>query len=161
MKWCFDLFLLALIVGASAVGPAQAQSIAAETPVTYHVQLVLGTNQEKPPQANYKAIGPKLSQQLSSVFHWKTYWEANRQDLVIKNGKKGKVRLSKDFEVEIEFTSPVPPATVREIRLFKNGVLACKSKREIGSKKMAILGSDSKDGNSWFVVVRRDEPQSP
>ena len=159
MNRCFETLLLALILGTSAVWPAKAQSPAAETPVTYHVQLVLGTNQEKPPQANYKAIGPKLSQQLSGVFHWKTYWEANRQDIVVKNGKKGKVRLSKDFEVEIELFSPAPPATVREIRLFKKGVLACKSKREIGSKKMAILGSDSKDGNSWFVVVRRDQPQ--
>jgi hypothetical protein len=162
MNRCFYLFSLALTLSAGAVWSAEDKSPAKDLSATYYVQLVLGTNQDKPPDAKYKAVGPTLSKQLSGVFQWKSYWEANRKDVGVKSGKASRVRLSKDCEVEIEFITSSTSATTttnREIRLFRKGTLVCKSKREIGSKKMSILGGDATDGSSWFVVVRRDEPQ--
>ena len=158
-RCCFYLLLLAL--RSDAVWSAENRASAKDLSIVCHVQLVLGTNQEKASEAKYRAIGPKLSGQLSSVFQWKNYWEVNHQMVMVQNGKADRVRLSKDCEVEIKVIPATAAATnaVREIRLFRKGALICKSKREIGSMKMSILGGDSKDGNSWFVVVRRDEPQ--
>ena len=62
-------------------------------------------------------------------------------------------RLTPERTVEIKLLDP--PNT--QIRLFHNGGLTRCSHQPI-RQHMTILGGDSKSGDPWFVVVRRDKP---
>lgn len=123
--------------------------------VKYYVQLVWGTNREKPEEANFKPVGPRLQKQLSQVFQWERYWEVNCRTVTVQKGKASRLRLSKDCEIEIDLISP----TVRETRIFGKGVLVTKSQRKIKSKGFSIHGGAIEVGGSWFVVIREDEPK--
>ena len=129
---------------------------AAEDSILYYVQLIRGTDSNVPEDSKWQPIGERLSQKLQSVFRWKNYWEVSRQQVTVKKGKASRTRLTKEREIEIEFVA----AETTEIRLIRNGVLTRKTR---GSKetRLRILGGDKDGEESWFVVVRRDEPQAP
>jgi hypothetical protein len=122
--------------------------------LTYYVQLIRGTDHEHRQEASWKPIGPKLSSRLSPVFRWKHYWEVSRHHLPVEHGKAQRCRLSDVREVEIELVNP----SEIEIKLYSNGRLAQKS-RQLVRTHMGIMGGERTADESWFVVVRRDEPQ--
>ena len=47
---------------------------AAETKTLY-VQVIWGTDQDKPAGSDYREVGPKLKARLSPIFRWKHYWK--------------------------------------------------------------------------------------
>jgi len=121
--------------------------------VTFHVQLIRGADSDKPDDPSWKAIGPKLNKNLRTVFRWTNYWEVKRESATLAKGKVAKLRLTPERTVEIKLLDP--PNT--QIRLFHNGGLTRCSHQPI-RQHMTILGGDSKSGDPWFVVVRRDKP---
>ena len=123
-------------------------------PVKYYVQLIWGTNGEKPPECPFRAVGPRLEKKLSRVFQWKHYWEVNCQEVTVSKGKLGKLRLSDKCQVEIEFVSD----QLREVRLYGKGKHVESSRRPIDRKGMSIHGGGTQVGDSWFVVIREDKP---
>jgi hypothetical protein len=149
MRSIWRITLLALALGAVDLVAAPEP-----TPVHYYLQLIWGTNHEKPKEASFRPVGPKLKSQLSSVFRWERYWEVKRADITVSAGKPAQVRLSPDCEVQLEFVS----ASVRETRIYGKGVLVTKSRRNISCHTPAIHGGSIGSGGSWFVVVREDAP---
>jgi hypothetical protein len=139
-----SLTLLAVHLAASAEDPA----------ITFHVQLIRGTNLDEPQNASWKPIGPRLSKRLSPVFRWKGYWEVSRHIAKVQPGKTTRIRLSKEREVEIKLINQ----DKAEVRLFLNGKLNRTSKQSVDTK-ISVLGGDKEMDESWFVVVRRDKPQ--
>lgn len=123
--------------------------------VHYYVQLIWGTNYKKPEAADFRPVGSKLKEELSRVFQWKQYWEANSKEVIVSPGKPVRTRLSPECEVEIELVSAVD----RETRIFGKGILVTRSRRNIHCRNFAIHGGGSVSGSSWFVVVREDEPK--
>jgi len=139
----------------SAVWSTQAGTMeAGGQPIPYYVQLIRGTDQDRVQEASWKPIGPKLSNRLSPVFRWKHYWEVHRQVVPVEMAKVRRYRLFDLRDVEIEL---INPAEI-EIRLFLKGKLVQKS-RQLLSTHMGIMGGDKTKHESWFVVVRRDQPQ--
>jgi hypothetical protein len=122
----------------------------------YYLQLIWGTNHQKPVEADFRPVGPKLKAELSGVFQWQQYWEAKYQEVTVRQGKPARVRLSPDCEVEVE----VIPPEYRETRIYGKGVLVTRSRRKIHCRNMAIHGGTTETGGSWFVVVREDKPTS-
>jgi hypothetical protein len=129
---------------------------ASPTSAHYYVQLIWGTNLQKPPQADFRPVGPKLRAELSRVFQWHQYWETTYKEVDVQQGKPARIRLSPECEVEIEFIS----SESRETRIFGKGVLVNRAKRKIHSPNMAIHGGTTDTGGCWFVVVREDKPGS-
>jgi len=127
--------------------------IAGDDPVTFYVQLLRGTNEEKTEDIKDKEIGPKLRKKLSPVFRWKNYWEVSRTSVTVGKGKAGRIQLPNAHALEIELLNPAES----EVRLYLNGSLRRKS-RQLIHNRMAIMGGDNND-DCWFVVVRRDPPQ--
>jgi hypothetical protein len=125
-------------------------------PVRYYVQLIWGTNREKPKTADYRPVGPKLRSELSRVFQWQRYWEVARREVSVQSGKPTRLRLSSECEVQIQFVSP----TVSETLIYGKGMLVEKSRRKIECHGLAIHGGTTETGGSWFVVVRDDVPQA-
>src|SRR6185503_8431360 len=80
--------LLLLGLAAAVLGARAADSM----PV--YVQVIWGTDQDKPAGASYHEVGPKLSSKLSPVFRWKHYWETERKKVLFDPGKVTKVSLA-------------------------------------------------------------------
>jgi hypothetical protein len=143
------LFCLA-VFGGGDVAPA----IGAESEkLTYYVQLVRGNNEADAPEPGAHRIGPKLAKKLRPVFRWESYWEINRKSVAIEPGKKTRLRLSMEREVEIDLTD----AAHRTVTAFQSGKPVCGAKRPIG-EGMTIVGGDRNPNSVWFIVVRRDKP---
>ena len=83
----------------AAVGPAQ--TLAAGDTV-YQVQLIWGTNGEKPKDSHLKDVDPKLQEKLKGVFKWKNYFEVNSKPLTIPKEGAKRLKLSDKCEIEVE-----------------------------------------------------------
>jgi len=127
---------------------------AAERPALY-VQVIWGTDQNKPAGATYREVGPKLSAKLSPVFRWKHYWETERKKVQIDPSKVTKVTLGHQRSLEIERLK----SGETEVRLFRRSGLVTKN-RQSAKGRMVILGGEDSSRDSFFVVVRSDEPKN-
>jgi hypothetical protein len=141
------LLLLAL-ASITTVGAADAQKI------TFYVQLIRGSDSDKPEDPTCKPVGPKLGKMLRGVFRWKNYCEVKRETVSLSKDRVARVLLTKEREVEIKLLEP--PNT--QIRLFHKGQLTRCSRQPI-NEHLCVLGGDSTTGDPWFVVVRRDKPR--
>lgn len=127
---------------------------AAEPPPVLYVQVVWGTNQERPAGSKSPEIGPKLSAKLSPVFRWKHYFENERYRVAYAPQKVAKVPLANKRTLEIEYLK----TGEMEIRLYCNNKLVTKA-RQTCETRMTILGGEEPNKDSFFVVVRADEPK--
>jgi hypothetical protein len=132
----------------------QGSSEVSSDPVHYYVQLVWGTNHQKPATADFRPVGARLHTELTRIFQWQQYWETNYKELWVRAGKASRIRLSPDCEVEIELISP----SDRETRIYGKGVLVTRARRKIHCRNLAIHGGTNESDGSWFVVVREDKP---
>jgi hypothetical protein len=126
---------------------------ASAEPKKYYVQFVEGTNEERPPSARAKRVGPRLSQRLSPVFRWKYYWELDRQEVTTERDRVRTVQLNASRSLEIE---PMARNQI-ELRLYREGTLVRRSRHQSDERMMAMGGEQGVD-NAWFVVVRSEEP---
>ena len=144
------LLLLGACFAISAAAPP-----APPAPDKVYVQVIWGTDQSRPAGTSYREIGPKLSAKLSPVFHWKHYWETQSQAVKVEASKVTKVALANQRALELERlkTGEI------EVRLFRKSGLVSKT-RYSSSGCMAILGGEKESKDSFFVVVRSDQPVS-
>ena len=120
---------------------------------TFYVQLIRGSDTDKPDDPAWKPAGAKLGKNLHGVFRWKHYWEVKRETVTLSKNETARLHLTRDREVEIRLLDP--PNT--RIRLYHNGQLIRCSHQPI-REHMSILGGESNVGECWFVVVRADKP---
>jgi hypothetical protein len=123
-------------------------------PVVFKVQLIRGTDEEKPREAAWKPAGENLSKKLGSGFRWKNYWEVNRLTVTVAAGKPARARLSADREVEISLLD----SGASEARYYSKGELVRKC-RQATHDKLCIMGGTRENDESWFVVVKREEAE--
>lgn len=133
---------------------ASAPVRAAELPPVLYVQVVRGTNQERPAGMKCPEIGPQLSAKLLPVFRWKHYFENERYKVDCDPKKISKVPLAHKRTLEIEYLK----TGEMEIRLFCNSKLITKA-RQTRESRLTILGGEEPSKDSFFVVVRADEPK--
>jgi hypothetical protein len=122
---------------------------------TVYVQVIWGTDKDRPAGTTYPAVGPKLSAKLSPVFRWKHYWETERKKVQIDPAKVTKVALANQRTLEIERLK----SGETEVRLFRRSGLVTKN-RQPSHERMIILGGEDSTRDSFFVVVRPDEPKN-
>jgi hypothetical protein len=144
--------LVALLLGLIAiVGGGRADE---RNELDYRVQLVRGTNSERPEDPKWKPVSAKLAKRLSPVFRWKNYWAVDQRTVKVANNKPARAVLSNDRILEIQLVSP----DISEIRLYRKGALVRKS-RQSAQARFSIMGGDGEQGQCWFVVVRNIDPQ--
>ena len=142
------LFLLALLLAGPGCGPATN-----DPGITVYLQLIRGNDQDTPPTADARPIGPKLSEDLHSVFKWRRYWELKRDSVVVRPGQKVRRRMSPEREVEIELLDSQRMAA----RIYLNGKLT-RSRTQPAEGAFYVAGGDKGEGQSWFIVLRWDRP---
>ena len=127
---------------------------AADAPkLTFHVQLIRGSDSDTPDNPAWRPVGARLDKNLHGVFRWKNYWEVKREAVTLSKDKVARLHLTREREVEVKLLDP--PNT--QIRLYHKGQLTRCSHQPI-NEHMCVLGGDSTSGDPWFVVVRRDKP---
>ncbi len=120
---------------------------------TFYVQLIRGTDTDRPPAPGCKCVGRKLNETFGPVFRCKGYWEISRQEVVLTPGQKSRVRLANGREAEIDLTHP----RQRSVAAFQNGRLVERTIMPTG-EAMTIIGGHRDAKSVWFIVVRRDKP---
>jgi len=128
---------------------------AGDSAITYYVQLVRGTDSDQPPQDGSGKIGRKLSEKLCCPFKWKNYWEICQRQVQVQPGRTLKVDLSNHRGVEIDLSKPGQ----RTVAAFQNGKLLTRTRVPM-SEGMTVVGGDRDEQSAWFIVVRRDKPES-
>jgi len=143
--------ILALLL----IGATLAQG--ADVPgVTFYVQLIRGSDADSPPPAaQARLIGPKLDRRLHDVFKWKYYWEVKRETVTLKSGAKVRKRVTPQREIEIAWPAPKDMT----VCIYTDGKLTRKRQQSIETA-FYIAGGDSDATQSWFIVVRRDNPDN-
>lgn len=121
---------------------------------TYYVQLVRGNNDEKPPMAGARQIGPTLSKKLRPVFKWESYWEISRQQTNLSSGQKSIIKLGQERAVQIDLTEP----SKRKVTAYQSGKPVARTTSPVGAS-MSLIGGDRDTNSAWFIVVRRDKPK--
>jgi hypothetical protein len=145
-KFVWLLFLA--LAGISSVRAGDTQKL------TFYVQLIRGSDSDKPDDPACKPVGAKLGKILHGVFRWKSYCEVKRETVALSKDEVARLHLTAERELELKLLEP--PNT--QIRLYHKGQLARCSHQPI-NEHMCILGGDSTSGDPWFVVVRRDKPR--
>jgi hypothetical protein len=135
------LFAFAVAISASAAEPAK----------TIYVQFIRGT--DKDCKNTCREIGPKLAGKLSPVFRWKHYWEIDRKKLTVTGTRPTRMELPGDRRLEIQHNGK----NEVEARLYRRTGLVTKEHKSLNSG-MLILGGEEESRESFFVVVRKDEP---
>ena len=143
----FLWLLLLALASITTVRAADAQK------VTFYVQLIRGSDSDRPDDPACKPVGAKLGEILRRVFRWKNYCEVKRETVTLSKDKVARLHLTREREVEVKLLDP--PNT--QIRLYHKGQLTRCSHQPI-NEHMCVLGGDSTSGDPWFVVVRRDKP---
>jgi hypothetical protein len=121
--------------------------------LTFYVQLIRGTDAETPPAPAARLVGPALDQRLR-VFKWRNYWEIGRRTVVLKPGGKNRQRLTPQREVEIALASPQNMT----VSIYNEGKLS-RRRKQAADTAFFIAGGDHDSTQSWFIVVRRDNPE--
>jgi hypothetical protein len=132
------LLFLAGFVNSSAAGEA-----------TFQVQLIWGTNGEKPKDTQLKDVEPKLQERLKGVFKWTNYYEVTRKPLSVPKDAAQKLKLSDKCDIQVQ---DLGSARI-EIRLFGEGNLVVKKVQNVVPGEVIVLAGDSKNDTAWFVVL--------
>ena len=127
---------------------------AGQEPTTFYVQLVRGTETNRPPVPGCKRVGPRLAGTFCPVFKWKSYWELNRQQVAVAPGRKTRVLLGGGRGAEIDLGDPKQ----RRVTAFLDGKPVDQTISPAG-EAMTIIGGNRDGKSMWFIVVRRDKPQ--
>jgi hypothetical protein len=125
---------------------------AEKSSVTFYLQLIRGTDDDKPPAPEARPVGPQISRRLQ-MFKWKNYWEITRKAVVLEAGAKTRQRMSPQREVQIELSAQ------REMTvcIYADGKLTRRRKQSLDTP-FFIAGGDNDATQAWFIVVRRDKP---
>jgi len=120
--------------------------------VTFYLQLIRGTEDDKPPAPEARLAGTEVSRRLQ-MFKWKNYWEMAHRTVVLEEGGKTRQRMSPKREVEIQLSAS------HEVTfcIYTDGKLTRRRKQSLDTP-FYIAGGDKDATESWFIVVRRDKP---
>jgi hypothetical protein len=123
-------------------------------------QLLWGTDDQKPKDATFKEVDPRIKKKLGAVFKWKNYFEISATNVVLAAKGARKVRLSPKCELELKLADE---ATL-EVKLFGEGKWTKtirQSLKALQQGELAVLAGDDKDkyGDAWFVVITAPAPE--
>jgi hypothetical protein len=145
---------LVLLAGVWAAAMLAGASPARAADLKLEAQLVWGTDEQKPKDATYKELDPKIKRKLGAVFKWKNYFRIKAEKVVLPPKEVKRVRMSPKCELELKLANE---ATL-EVKLFGEGKWTKtirQSLKALQQGELAVLAGDDKDkyGDAWFVVI--------
>jgi hypothetical protein len=136
------LCLVSLLL-AGGIAPAYAANLKLEA------KLIWGTDDEKSPNPDHKAVEPATRDKLRRVFKWKNYFVVNRMVKAVPSRSSNKFDLSKDCVIEIkELEGPKV-----EVKLIGKGKEVHKTTLTIEKGQSVVYSGDDKNQSAWFVII--------
>lgn len=123
--------------------------------VTFFIQLIQGTDADKPPATGATLVGDALTRRLQ-MFRWKNYWEIQRQTVEVSTGAKVRLHVMRNHDVEIALPTPKDMT----VSIYLDGKLTRKRAQPVENSFYIAGGDNDEMSQSWFIVVRRDKPQN-
>jgi hypothetical protein len=142
-KWLLLLFCIG-ILSCAAFARAGVDS------TSYSIELIRGTDDNKPPEPKSKLLSTNEIGCFRSVFKWKYYWQMNAERIEIVPGRVTRVRLNPEREVEIDLTR----AEQRAVKAFYQGKLMQCAICPRGEAR-TLIGGDRDSNSAWFIVISR------
>jgi hypothetical protein len=140
---------LALLVGLEG-WTTRITAAEAKGELSFQLQLIWGTNDEKPPGKDLKEVEARITEGFKGMFKWKNYFEVTRKNLAVPTGGTKRIQLSEKCEVEVQ---NLGNSSV-EVRLFGEGKYVNKVKQTITPGKLFSIGGGDKNDTAWFVVLK-------
>ena len=116
----------------------------------FEVQLIWGTNGEKPPGKDLREVEPRITEPLKRIFKWENYFEVTRKNLVVASKTTQRLKLSDKCEVEVQ---NLGNSSV-QVKLFGEGKCVHTYKEPITPDKVLAFAGEDKNDTAWFVVLK-------
>ena len=146
--FCFFVLVLALVASALRTDAAQAKD-----DLKLRVQLIWGTNSEKPPGKGLKEVEAEIAKSLRNIFKWRNYFEVTRKSVeVAAKTSTPRVRLSEECEVEIE---NLGNSTI-EVRLYGEGKYLTTARQSVAGGRTLSIAGNARNETAWFVVLKSE-----
>jgi hypothetical protein len=124
----------------------------------FEATLVWGTNDPQPDNPSLKPVPAAVAGKLSKLpFKWKYYYSVDAQQFSVEEGKRQKVRMSKDCEIVVK----VIDREKVQLALRGEGQPVGTVTQKLCTGDMLVTGGNAENYTAWFVVLRRIEPRSP
>jgi len=114
-------------------------------------RLIWGTNDEKSQKPKHEPVDEETAKKLRKIFTWKNYFLENKQVAAIPSRSSGKLKMSKDCEIEI---TELPGAPV-EVKVIGKGKPVNTTTKSLNHGEWFIIGGDDKNECAWFVIISR------
>lgn len=115
-------------------------------------QLIWGTNDEKSPDPQHKAVDAAVEKKLRHLpFRWKNYFEVTRKTLNVNKDASEKITLSKECDLEVKNLGN----NQLEVSLYGKGKLVSRIKQKLPEGELLVTGGNAENLTAWFVVLRQ------
>jgi hypothetical protein len=128
---------------------------AASAPETFaanlklEAKLIWGTDDDKSPNPEHKAVDPATRDKLRKVFKWKNYFTVNRVVKPVPSRGSNNFKLSDECAIEIkELEGPKI-----EVKLIGKGKEVHKTTLTIEKGQSVVYSGDDKNQSAWFVII--------
>jgi hypothetical protein len=112
-------------------------------------KLIWGTDDDKSPNPDHKAVDPVTREKLCKVFKWKNYFVVNRVVKEVPSRSSNQFKLSPDCTIEIkELEGPKV-----EVKLIGKGKEVHKTTLTISKGQSVVYSGDDKNQSAWFVII--------
>jgi hypothetical protein len=117
--------------------------------------LLWGTDDTKPPEGKtYKPVTAEIKQKLKELpLKWTTWFEVNRKDFTVLQGKVNEVAISEKCQVNVKKLAD----SEVEVALIGKGKEVVKRKQSLPIGELLVLGGNAPNSTAWLVVLKRIE----
>jgi len=144
MAWCLWLF------GASTCFVQRVLAAENKGELSFQVQLIWGTNGEKPPGKDLKDVEQRIKEALKGIFKWKNYFEVTRKTLKVPAKATQQLQLSDKCQVVVQNLGN----SSAQIKLLGEGKCVNTRKESITPGKLITIAGEDKNDTAWFVVLK-------
>lgn len=114
--------------------------------------LVWGTNDEEVSDPNLKPVDAGIARKLNKLpFKWDHYYEVERKQLAVAEGKSKTVRMSEQCEIVVRNMG----GNTIELGLRGEGNLVGNVTQALPEGELLITGGNAENLTAWFVVLKR------
>lgn len=115
------------------------------------VKLIWGSNADSSPDPKHKKLDTNLTEFFKKTYKWKNYFEVNRKNVTIPEGKQVPVPLSDVCKVEVKYLG----GNRIEVKLYGHGKLVITGIHNLPQNDRLVIAGDDKNDSAWFIAFKR------
>ncbi len=119
-------------------------------------QLVWGTNDKKAANTKVKPVDEEVRSTLAKLpLRWTNYFEINRKQFSVEQGKSGKASLSDKCAVEVKSLEGNKVEVIWHNK--KKSEVVFRQTQPLDKGKMIVLGGNAPNSTCWLLALKRLE----